>query len=673
MVLSKEQISRRIKEYKAESKLKGFDTVLSEDEISDLDSSLENIPDKYKEDFRLAQSNNYSKFNSLAPYLKNYLGAKKMQEFKQKCGENAPLNDVTKKFLEENAMDGAFRVAVSSYKHIDENANKYEVYMNEYLLVKTLTPPSEEEKRNVINRLGDEKEAEKVLNKNIEKQLIMAKTLFMAHLGKYDLKETETTSVEYKGSIAETIVHGGRTNFILPYGGYQAKMMKSYTGPDPKKNAGLEGRFAATHYSSSRKVNDDGTLKKDSIEEKPKRYEVNKIFSRQYGMNVAVGGIGSIGPDKKAILNDGTAGHMYIRKKIGDSKTCGSLLIGFESAATGKTSFTGHNHNMFAKSSKQSAFMADKFGQGIKTDGRTVDLSGLDSETFTQIMEQFDKCYREMQGQNSSKEKLAKFNALLSGNKMSVDQLKNSLIEIGMDKYLVERSVVRARKGLEGRNPVKEESIPVPNNKDMEEWAKSFSDVMKKANINLSTGRGLDRIKVAVKQDGKIVLNNLFDVKKQRDMVKCYQKLKASFDSNFSVYLYDAGKTYPKELKLNGLEVTTMDVKKNDYLIAPKKPNILKSIINKITFGRVFEDDFSKYEFEKEVYNQKLEKNNALNSYEKEREKTVKQEIAEIERFPVNGDRLKFDTELKNKIEEINASRVSNLSKNKGPSQATRK
>lgn len=409
MILSKETISKRIKEYKKDSKLKGFDSVLSEEEVRNLDESLDNIPEKYKKEFEMARNGNYSQFNGLAPYLKNYLGAKKMQEFKQKCGEKAPLNDETKKFLEENAMDGAFRVAVSSSKHVDESMNKYEVYMNEYLLVRTLTPPSEEEKRNVVSRLGDEKKAEEVISKNIEKQLIMAKTLFMAHLGKYDLKETETSSVEYTGSIAETIVHGGRTNFILPYGGDQARMMQSYTGEHPEKDAGLEGRIAATHYTSGRKVNADGTLEKESKEEKPAKYELNKILAKQYGMDVAVGGIGSMGPDKQAILNDGSAGHMYIRKETGDSKTCGSLLIGFESAASGKVSFTGHKHNLLAKSSKQSAFMADKFGQGIKTDGRTVDLSGLDSESFTQMMEEFDKCYREMQKQGNSV-KLQKFN-----------------------------------------------------------------------------------------------------------------------------------------------------------------------------------------------------------------------------------------------------------------------
>lgn len=664
MILSKETINKRIKEYKKDSKLKGYDTVLSEDEVRNLDESLDNIPGEYKKEFEMARNNDYSKFNGLTPYLKNYLGAKKMREFKQKCGENAPLNDKTKKFLEENAMDGAFRVAISSAKHVDENMNKYEVYMNEYLLIKTLTPPSEEEKRNVVSRLGDEKKAKEVISKNLEKQLIMAKTLFMAHLGKYDLKETETSSIEYEGSIAETIVHGGRTNFILPYGGDQARLMRSYTGENSKKNAGLEGRMAATHYTMGRKVNDDGTLKKDSKEEKPAKYELNKILSKQYGMDVAVGGIGSIGPDKKAILNDGSAGHMYIRKETGDSKTCGSLLIGFESAASGKVSFTGHKHNFFAKSSKQSAFMADKFGQGIKTDGRTVDLSGLDSESLTQMLGEFDRCYREMQKQGNGA-KLHNFNAFLSGNKMSTDQLKSALLGIGFDKSLLDKNIVKARSGLSGRKPVKEESVVVPNERDLEKWAKSFSRELKNANINLSTGKGIDRIKVAENQNGQIVFKNLFNSKKHTDIVKCYQKIKSVLDSNFNIYLYDVGKTYPKEIKQNGMEISCVDVKKIEDLREPKKPNFAKLLLNKITFGRVYKDEFSKYEYEKETYKYKCEENKALSSYEKEREKVTKQEIAEISRIPVDSNKIKFDIDLRDKIGERQSQRVNQLSNNK--------
>lgn len=256
---------------------------------------------------------------------------------------------------------------------------------------------------------------------------------------------------------------------------------------------------------------------------------------------------------------------------------------------------------------------------------------------------------------------------------MSVDQLKNALLGIGFDKSLIEKNIIKARSGLIGRNPVKEEDVVLPNSQDFEKWAKSFSNELRKANINLSTGKGIDRIKVAENQNGKIVFNNLFDSKKHTDLNKCYRRLKSVLDSNFSVYLYDSGKTYPKEIKQNGMEISCVDAKKTEDLREPKKPNFVKLILNKITFGRVYKDEFSKYEYEKETYKYKCEETEVLSTYEKEREKVAKQEIAEISRVPVDSNKIKFDVELRDKINERQSQRVSDLSKNKSPTQNIRK
>ena len=207
----------------------------------------------------------------------------------------------------------------------------------------------------------------------------------------------------------------------------------------------------------------------------------------------------------------------------------------------------------------------------------------------------------------------------------------------------------------------------------LEKFAKSFSDELKKANINLSTGKGLDRIKVAEKQNGKIVLSNLFDSKKHTDIAKCYQRLKSALDSNFNVYLYDAGKTYPKEIKQNGIKISSSDIKKTDELNAPKKPSFIKSILNKITFGRAYKDELSKYEFDKETYKYKNEEEKLLNSYEKERGKVVNQEIAEINRIPMDNQKIKFDLELRGKVNQIQSQKVSDLSKDKTTTPKTRK
>ena len=51
--------------------------------------------------------------------------------------------------------------------------------------------------------------------KKLSKTSVLAKTLFLAQLGKYALREGEEVK-DYTGSLAETFAHGGRTNFILP-------------------------------------------------------------------------------------------------------------------------------------------------------------------------------------------------------------------------------------------------------------------------------------------------------------------------------------------------------------------------------------------------------------------------------------------------------------------------
>ena len=49
---------------------------------------------------------------------------------------------------------------------------------------------------------------------------------------------------------------------------------------------------------------------------------------------------------------------------------------------------------------------------------------------------------------------------------------------------------------------------------------------------------------------------------------------------------------------------------------------------------------------------QSLIENNVLNSCEIEREKTLKQEMAEISRVPIDSNKTKFEVELRDKISQ---------------------
>ena len=118
---------------------------------------------------------------------------------------------------------------------------------------------------------------------------MLAKTLFLAQLGKYTLREGDKTT-DYVGSIAETFAHGGRTNFILPFNDTNNEVLAAFEGGKIGKTAELKSRIAATHSATQRKVDVDLSIKSESIEEKPKFSQVGKIFSNQYGMNLAIGG-----------------------------------------------------------------------------------------------------------------------------------------------------------------------------------------------------------------------------------------------------------------------------------------------------------------------------------------------------------------------------------------------
>ena len=136
----------------------------------------------------------------------------------------------------------------------------------------------------------------------------------MAHLSKYTVKDKKGNEIEYKDSLADTFAHGGRTNFILPYGDNQTAVEESIFGKNPAETAGFKSRTAATHYASRRKV-ENNTITKESKEEKVSKANFARIFAdSHYGMNIATGGYGTRAPNTKPTLTDGTAGHHMTQK-----------------------------------------------------------------------------------------------------------------------------------------------------------------------------------------------------------------------------------------------------------------------------------------------------------------------------------------------------------------------
>lgn len=420
------EMKEKVKSYKEAYKdlrKAGGDRLIDSDTEKAIDRLLENERGYGGEEFRKAViRGDFSQFEKVSKAMKSYIAKKEFYKLKQtleecqkKYGEELDTADVetpeVKKMLEKNAMNPAFRLMVSILKKQYEPAKEaegadaksyqmaaaYDSYMGKYLMQKTLEPISKGARQNVINKFGAEGMYK--IERNKRKQCMIAKMLFMAQLGKFSKKAEDKTVSEMQENVSEAFVHGGRTGFILPRGEKQGQkeLLDAFAGgKDRGESFGLKGRAAATHSVVRKKWNKDGSVKEEFKELSSNHVKI-ATYRQQYGMNIAVGGMGEMGPNKQLVMDDGTNGHMYIKMREGDEYKSGALLVGFESEESMTTGKLGHTHFIAASSTHQSAFLAAKGGVGKKTDGRTVDLSELSAADLKTAIETFEDGYAKLQ------------------------------------------------------------------------------------------------------------------------------------------------------------------------------------------------------------------------------------------------------------------------------------
>ena len=434
--MTSKEFEKIISTYKSEVKASRVEISLTQAEINRITENIDNIPDEYKNAFEMAKNGNFGKFEKLPHLLRNYLGAIELKKFRDKFGPEPSIEDAeVSKYLKNNAMNAALRAGISAEKNADatkEYARALDSHMNKILMQMTMMPPGEP-----ANEAG-----------NMAKQLVIAKTMLLMQIGKYDLLSKNGLSRELDVPVYETLVHGNRANFILPGGKDSNLVIDAFMGQNNGADAGIEKRTAATHSASLRKLDQNGVITSETKESKT--FSPFKVFSNQYGMNIAVGGLGSNGPDGKAILGNGEAGHMYMRAEKGDSKHCGSLLIGIEGSAPGASNYLGNSHGIRAKSAKQSAFLADKSIAGKKIGGRQIDLSGVSAAELSGLLNEFSQKYASLQGQANTaegREKLSKVNGMLMGKHMDARSLAELFGTLEMAGEKLPEVISKARMG----------------------------------------------------------------------------------------------------------------------------------------------------------------------------------------------------------------------------------
>lgn len=443
-----------IQAYEEQTLKTGKQRPITRDERLAIFQSLKNIPTEYSEAFRNADAGDFSQFDSLPLILKTYLGAIRVGQLREKFKNDFSLNnEELKSYLKEHAMDVSLRAGISVEKNSQDEAMRdtaraFDTFMNTYVMQSTMMPPTEEQKQALRASLGEE-EAASALAKDLKRQRVLAKTYFLAQLGKYDILDEKGNKKDLESPISETLVHGSRTNFILPSGTDTRLVIDAYMSTSDEEEPVVEERTAATHYVKRRAVDKNGMIKSETKESRT--YSPLKIFSHQYGMDLSVGGIGKKGPDGKVISGNGESGHAYMRIEEGDEKHCGSLLVGIEGSAPGKDSALGHSHGASGVSANQSAFFTDKQIIGAKNGGRQVDVSGIRSERLANILNQFSENYANLQRDPEGREKLVKLNDMLMGKRMNIDKMMEMFAMLGMTDRTLSDTVSQAREGYLGK------------------------------------------------------------------------------------------------------------------------------------------------------------------------------------------------------------------------------
>lgn len=444
----------------------------------------------YTEYQKLVSGKDYSNFDNTSTFARDLAAYKALNDAKEQfhVKELSLDNPEVKAWLEENALNPVIRSAiqkeaVKGYKdgaqigsHTD-NYREIDQYLSNYTFRKTLDTPDAVQ-RFQLKKSCPDKDVDAMIKDNQARQMVMAKTMFMANLGKFDLhNDGASEAVGYDGLVSEVMVHGGRTVFSLPPAKDSDAIFRQVLGSTfGDKDGIIMSRSAATHgLTNLRRDTITGAVINNADEQRIK-FNVN-TFRQNYGMNIAGGGLGTkVG--NVLVDNEGRGGHMYIKAVPGDEKrTSNGLLMGIETSAPGKESFYGCMHDFHAKSAILSSFGANKQGIGKKIGGRHVDLSALSQDEFNMVMNAFDQHYRDLQQaaeeeiknnikgfsqDESARKKLQDFNKCISGERMNANQMKNFLHEeLGFDIVRAQNLVEHAR-GNELKREAAAKAAPDP-------------------------------------------------------------------------------------------------------------------------------------------------------------------------------------------------------------------
>ncbi len=362
------------------------------------------------------------------PVLRNRAATLYMAKFVKEYGENtSPLGIIeamrAKQDPVSEMLNPLLRAGISLFIHspiaAPEVVDKYrelDSLLNKEIMVATNT-----------KRASTVPEGFTVKQKhdNMRSQQFIIKSLLACHIGQLTEKNVDKNQAAHKwhGPVANAFAHCSRVMFILPGTTDYSETQTLENIDSWVKLAPFKTRGGATHNLQLKRR--DGT-----VEAKEK-----KSFTpfHQKGMNVAVGGLGNAGiPGPKGarrlLRNDGSCGHLYMHLEKGDKEKNSGMLLGLESDAFMVRNQQGHRHDIFATAEKASSFGGQRVDEiGDKYGGREVDLSKVNEQGFTKVMDFVDELTQHLLQSNDQQsiEALDDLARDLSGNLMDAQAMQD--------------------------------------------------------------------------------------------------------------------------------------------------------------------------------------------------------------------------------------------------------
>lgn len=556
--------------------------------------------------YKKALGGDFSEFERVHPVLRNYCAMKAEASYRNELKDieewrTSPYEeyrDLVPERLRMFTHNPAVRLGMSIMREQYPYYQQLDDKMIDMIMEDTLRPMTDRQVERVSAMAENPDHAREMIDMNVEKQVQVAKMMLMAHLGDTKLMK-DGQPVEMERSVSSMMAHCSRAAFVFPAGDQKevSAMMGQLTGAQMGKGAGVYGRFAATH----------STAHGQTIEQFKEKKGVS--FRHQYGMDIAIGGLGNDGIRGKesvpqTLKNDGTCGHMYMRVDPGGEKKTSSLLIGFESdspSAVGNQQ--GHTHTASAAPEYMSSFLGQRVDEmGDKYGGRIVDCTQFSPQELTEIVENFASQYRgmihEAMKNPQARMRLEQANEMLSGKLMNGPQMETFFNKAGFSMEQAQRytQMAAAKKKEDFMLGERDHKIeePVPALKEVEKPGKrnrvraffgssdakqkiqDFQQYQKqkqemsalaahKAMANQANAKSLDAWN---KEQTKKAQERSAEEKKLED---AWDKAKEKYD----VYLDDEKKRLETKFgsKRGGVAMTLDDLMKEEAASKPKRSN----------------------------------------------------------------------------------------------------